>query len=308
MLSETVLRVLAALDRKKTRAELSDELGYQPKTVTNALTRLSELELIVRDTGHGRRPAVGTDVRCVEHFHALVDSHPHVDFPELLNKSMLELLYYLESTESVTARELTGVTTLSEATVYRLLKTLTNRAMVAKDHGQYRLLPEFERLHAFAGELRHHRHRVRIRDDVGAGTLVWESYDTFLVRTAETLDHPAYLLSGLDAFSEYGLDFFTTSEHYYFYAPGRNTLSPEELACHLLLIDDDARHRKYALLLLAATDASADAVTEAASTYGLEETLPPLHAYLERGGEKQPAGAPPWEEFQTLADEYGVAV
>ncbi|WP_434521101.1 helix-turn-helix domain-containing protein [Halorubrum sp. AS12] len=76
---------------------------------------------------------------------------------------MLNVLYYLSSEEQWTAAELTERTGHARATIYRNLRTLTNRAMATKEHSRYKLREEFNGLHLFASKLRHHVHRVRIK-------------------------------------------------------------------------------------------------------------------------------------------------
>jgi DNA-binding MarR family transcriptional regulator len=306
MIDETGLRILSALDSQKRRRELAAELDYREDTVSKALTGLEQLDLVHRErTGNGVVAEPGS-ARCVEVFHSLTKSNPHVDFPDLFTASMLNVLYYLSGDDPWTATELAERTGHARATIYRNLRTLTNRAMAIKDHSRYELTEEFDGLHVFAYELRHHVHRVRIKRDVESGTIVWESHKEFLVRTETDVENSNYLRTGLDAFAEYGLEFFTTSERYYLYSDDRDSLTPEDLACHLLLIENDSRHRKYALLLIAETNPSRQSLEESAGYYGVEEIVIPLLDFLGSDGETASDDTPQWDEFETLAAEYGV--
>jgi len=308
MLEKKELRLLELLDTSKKRQEVLDQLEYAPQSVTNAATKLETIGLLRREREAGATVFVPTDTRCGELFQSLVKGKPHVDFPELLSPAVRELLYYLPPGDGRLAAELTDDVSYSRATVYRKLKTLTNRAIVGKEHDRYRLLDEFSELHEFVRELRHQHHRTRVRDDLDGGTLLWESYDEFLARSEAPVEEPPYRRTGLDAFAEYGLEFFTPSGYYYFYAEPDRELSPADLACHLLLIENDSRHRKYALLLIARTDESPEAVRAAASHYGVLEAMEPLLESLETGGRSNAAEAPSWDEMQSLADEYGVTL
>lgn len=306
MLETKELRLLAVVDTSRKRQELVDELEYAPQSVTTAAARLETVGLLRREREAGATVYVPTDTRCGELFQSLVKGKPHVDFPALLSPAVRELLYYLPPGEGRLAAELADDVSYSRATVYRKLKTLTNRAIVGKEHDRYRLLDDFAELHEFVRELRHRRHRTRVTDDLDGGTLLWESYDEFLARSDEPVEDPQYRRTGLDAFSEYGLEFFTPSGYYYFYADRDS--SPADLACHLLLIENDSRHRKYALLLLARTDVSPEAVRAAASHYGVLDAMEPLLESLETGGRSSADDAPSWDEMQSLADEYGVTL
>ncbi|CCQ37075.1 ArsR family transcription regulator [Natronomonas moolapensis 8.8.11] len=306
MIRKRDLRVLSVVDSPKGRQELADELNYREDTVSGALSDLARRDLIDKERKGNRVIAKPGDARCVEVYQSLTRSNPHIDFPDLLTPSLLNILYYLSSDEAWTATELTEHTGHARATIYRGLRTLTNRAIAVKQHSRYRLTEEFNELHVFAYELQHHTHRVRIKQDLEGGTIVWESHEEFLVRTETAIELPDYHRTGLDAFAEHGLQFFTTSEQYYFYSPERESLTPEDLFCHLLLIENDSRHRKYALLLAVKTDLSPERLQTVADDYGITEIVEPLLEFLETDGKKSSEATPRWEEFETLADEYGV--
>jgi len=306
MINEIELRILSSLDSPKTRQDLSDELDYIESTVSRALSKLERVDLIYKEQLGNQTIAKPADIRCVEALQSLTKSNPHVDFPDLLTTSMLNVLYYLNSERLWTAAELTERTGHARATVYRNLRTLTNRAMATKERSQYALREEFNELHLFAYELRHHAHRARIKRDVGGGTIVWESHDEFLVRTEKDIENPDYHRTGLDAFDQYDLQFFTTSAQYYLYSDERESLTPEDLVCHLLLIENDSRHRKYVLLLIAKTELSEENLRETASYYSIEDVVIPLVEFLHTEGQVMSENTPKWEEFEELAAEYEV--
>lgn len=306
MMGERELRVLSVLDSPKYVQEVADELDYRPDTIYGALSTLEELGLV-----HKHRQARGTlvepaEARVIEVYQSLTTKNPHVDFPDLLTNSMLDILYYLPPESQRTVKELKNRTGYSNATIYRNLRTLTNRAMALKEYSQYRLTDEFNELHRFAYELRHHAHRSKVTQTLESGTIVWESHNEFLVRTDGELDSPAFLPTGLDAFSDYGLEFYTTSENYYFYTAERDTLSPADLVCHIILIENDSRHRKYALLLIAQTNLDQEELEHSASYYGIEDIILQLFEFLNSRGKVSREWTPDWEEFQSLVNEYEV--
>jgi predicted transcriptional regulator len=308
MIDEKGFRVLGSLDSPKDHQELADELDYHKSTISEALSDLEKLGLVQKEWKGNHVVAEPSDVRCVEVYQSLTQSHPHVDFPDLFTKSMVNVLYYLNADDGMAAWELQERTEYARATIYRNLRTLTNRAMATKEQSQYWLREEFEELHDFANELRHQIHRVKVKNDLGSGTLVWDSHDEFLVRTDDPVEELNYLPTGLDAFGEYDLRFFTTEEHYYFYSETRQSLDPADLICHLLLIENDSRHRKYALLLAADRRISKNHMRQVASYYGVEETVSALMEFLITEGEFESENTPRWEEFESLAKEYEVEI
>lgn len=308
MMGKIELRLLSVLDAPKYEQELADELEYRTDTISESLTKLEELDLIHKEKRGIRTLAVPGEAHCIEVFQSLTKTHAHVDFPDLLTTSMLDVLYYLHSDETMSAKELADRTGYSSATIYRNLKTLTNRAMAKTDHSHYALTNEFQQLHDFADGLKHHLHRATIKNTVGTGTIVWESQDEFLLRTESRPQDPEFLHTGLDAFSEYGLAFFTTSERYYLHSETRDSLSPADLVCHLLLIENDSRHRKYALLLMAHTNIDYKQLEQSARYYGLDDTVLQLFEFLDSRGISSGEQTPNWEEFESLANEYEVAL
>lgn len=306
MIGEKELRILEELEFPRSRQMLAENLDYSPGTITNALGELEELGLVSRDKSGNEVIVHPVDARCVEVYHSLTKTNPHIDFPDLLTESMLKLLYYLDSDEPKPTATLIDKSGVPKSTVYRNLKTLTNRAIAIKDHSRYRLAEDFEELHTFAYELQHHLHRTRVKRDTKGGTLIWEAIDEFLVRTDEPVEHPNYHRTGLDAFAEYGLEFLTTSEHYYYFDPTRERLNPEDLACQLLLIENGARYRKYALLLIAATEPTKEDLIDRAEYYELDDVIRVLFEYLKSRGEVDSSLVPPWKEMKSLASDYGV--
>lgn len=307
MIGKGHLRVLGAVNASRTKQELTDSLGYTPSTISNLLGDLETIGLVDRERNGTQVTVRPTEARCVDVHHSIVSSNPHVDFPDLLTKSTLVLLYHLDD-EPILATTLVERTGLSTATVYRQLNTLQNRAMVLKDESRYRLAEEFVDLHTFAVELYHLVHRQRIKADTSGGVLVWETHDEFLVRTDEEVDGEGYHWTGLAMFAEYGLQFLTTPAHYYFYAPARDSLDAMDLVCHLLLVENDVRNRQYAMLLIAQQGLDREELHQRAEHYRMTDVVDPLVDYLETHGEKSAEHLPPWDQFESLADDYEVEV
>ena len=96
------------------------------------------------------------------------------------------------------------------------------------------------------------------------------------------------------------------SHRYYRYSETLDEVSPAELCCHTLLIDDGSRHRSYCLLLLSHVDVEKEDLRAQAATYGLEDEIDALLRYLETHGEVDDDRLPEWDEFQELAADYEV--
>ena len=102
------------------------------------------------------------------------------------------------------------------------------------------------------------------------------------------------------------LQFLLTDHRYYLYSENLDEVSPAELCCHTLLIDDGSRHRSYCLLLLSHVDVDEEDLRAQATKYGLEDEINALLCYLETHGEVDDDRLPEWDEFQELAADYEV--
>jgi predicted transcriptional regulator len=306
VLKTAELEVLAAVEPGDTVSEIADSLGYSESYVSRAVAGLAEKGLVSTTTDGRYKRVEPSDARAVVVYRDLVRQYDHVDFADLLTGTTLELLSHFDSPSTVA--ELAAASDNYRNTVNRILVRLRNRGIVGVDDGVYRFNGSFDRLHEFARELVQHRHRKRLEAVAPGGTILWADTDEFLAQTRTEIDTDGFHETGFARFAEYGLQFFVTSHRYYFYSEETATISPADLCCHTLLIDDDTRSRSYCLLLLARVDIDETKLRERAATYGLAETVDTLLQYLDTAGEVDERRVPDWEAFRELTADYGVTL
>ncbi|MDS0261869.1 MarR family transcriptional regulator [Haloarcula sp. S1CR25-12] len=304
MLRRIELEVLATVERGDTISDLATKLGHSESYLSRAVTDLVEKELVYTKRDGRRKRVIPSDSRAVEVYQDLVRQHSHIDFPELLTSKALVVLYYLDHPRTVS--EIADRTDNYRNTVNRVLKRLRDRGLVGTDAGQYDFNGDFDRLHEFARELVHHLHRQYLQSAAPHGTILWEDHDEFLAQTESEIEAAHFHETGLARFAAFDLQFLLTRHRYYLYSEDVETVSPAELCCHTLLIDDDSRHRSYCLLLLSHVDVDEDALQEQAEKYGLEDEIDALLQYLETRGAVDTERLPEWDEFQKLAADYEV--
>jgi DNA-binding MarR family transcriptional regulator len=219
-----------------------------------------------------------------------------------LTGKALEVLYYLDQPRTVA--EIADRSDNYRNTVNRVLKRFRDRGLVGTADGHYTFNADFDRLHEFARELTHHLHRQRLEAVAPKGTILWEDYDEFLAQAETEIDADGFHETGLARFAAFDLQFLLTSHRYYIYAERLDVVSPAELCCHTLLIDDGSRHRSYCLLLLGHVDVDEADLRAQAATYGLEDEIDALRRYLEMHGDVDDDRLPEYEEFQELAADY----
>lgn len=306
MLQSIELEVLATVERGDTISDLATKLDHSESYLSRAVRDLVEKDLVYTERGKHKKQVIPLNARAVEIYQDLVRQYSHIDFPDLLTGKTLEVLYYLDRPRTVA--DVADRSDNYRNTVNRVLKRLRDRGLVGTTNGTYQFNGDFERLHEFARELTHHLHRQRLASVAPHGTILWDSYDEFLAQTETEIDAEHFHETGLARFAAFDLQFLLTKHRYYMYSEDIETVSPADLCCHTLLIDDDTRHRSYCLLLLSRVDIDEAELRERANKYGLETEIDSLLRYIETGGEIDDDRLPEWSEFQDLATEYEVTL
>ncbi|SDK17774.1 MarR family protein [Halovenus aranensis] len=304
MLRRIELEVLATVDRGDTISELATKLDHSESYLSRAVADLVEKRLVYTERDGRQKRVIQSDARAVELYQDLVRQYSHIDFPELLTGKALEVLYYLDQLRTVS--ELAHRSDNYRNTVNRVLKRFRDRGLVGTDGSHYEFNADFDRLHKFARELTHHLHRQRLESVAPKGTILWGGYDEFLAQTETEIDAEEFCETCLARFAAFDLQFLLTSHRYYIYSEELDAVSPAELCCHTLLIDDGSRHRSYCLLLLSHVDVDEENLRKQATKYGLEDEIDALLRYLETHGEVDDDRLPEWHEFQELAADYEV--
>ncbi|TKX72369.1 MarR family transcriptional regulator [Halorubrum sp. GN11_10-6_MGM] len=304
MLRRIELEVLATIDRGDTISELATKLDHSESYLSRGVGDLVEKGLVYTERDGRRKRVVPSDSRAVELYQDLVRQYSHIDFPELLTGKTLEVLYYLD--EPRTVAEIAEQSDNYRNTVNRVLKRFRDRGLVGTDDGRYDFNADFDRLHEFARQLTHHLHRQRLEAVASKGTILWEDYDEFLAQAETEIDANGFYETGLARFASFDLQFLLTDHRYYVYSEEPDALSPAELCCHTLLVDDGSRYRSYCLLLLSHVDVDEDDLRTQAAKYDLEDKIIALLRYLETHGDVRDDRLPEWDEFQKLATEYEI--
>lgn len=316
MLSKSDLSVLSEFDddggSTPSQKELAERLNWSTGHTSRVISGLVERGYVrLQSQGKSKRVAPA-DVQPAERYREFVSEYPHVDFPDLIDGAGIRLLYYLD--EPRTATELTERCGVSRATVYRRLETLQNVGIVGKDHSRYELTNDFEALSEFARTVVHHEHRQEATAITAEVQLIWESLDEYLLSCRTEVSKDGFHRTGPAAFETYDIPLLTRDRIHYVRSEQRAGITPADLVCHTLLIDDGTRYRTYCLLLIVSEDLDKSEVTERARHYERDATrqlssiVAALYEYLEHEGEIDEEPFPRWEDFKSTAADYGISV
>ena len=306
MLRESELRALQALQQEMSITELAAALDCSTNYASEIISSLEKEDLVYTRRDGKEKRVKPVKNQAVKLFQRLAQTHSHIDFPDLISGKAIPLLYYLDTDRTVA--ELAEKTGNYRNTVNRVLKQLLNRGILRKQDTQYRLNDEFQILHDFSREYIHHVHRRTVAEYTHDFTILWESLDEFLIQTGDLINHDSFVKTGPSRFQQHGLPLVTTGASYYFYSEDVQELTVEDLICHTLLIEESTRYQTYCLLLIQMENLESGRLLEVAEKYDVEKRVKQLIDYLDTSGDEKSPSLPSWEEFQSAAADYEVAV
>lgn len=291
---------------------LAEQLGWSRGHTSRIVGELDEWGCVRTTTARQYKTVVLSKLKPIEQYESLVLEYDHVDFPNLIAGSGLQLLYYLNRPRTATA--LTEASSLSRATVYRRLNTLQNVGIVGKSQSAYELNSPFTPLSEIARGLVHQRHRSEARQYATDVTILWETHNEYLFACDDDIDAEGFHATGPSQFAEFGIPLLTQSRRHHFRSEREVTITPAALICHTLLIDTSSRYRTYCLLLIEEESVERDVLRENASHYNAEadfdllKLIDDILTYLETAGTNATEQLPAWEEFKQTAADYEISL
>jgi len=316
MLTKASLALLDALSagRRATPDELAAGTEYSQNHIYEVLDELLAEGLVTEIRGSKNRRLVRvTDHPVVEAYRDLRSKLGHVDWTEILSPATLRVCWYLD--EPRRAAEIADRLNITRQGVHNALSPLKHRAMLSPSGPEYALTDDLSPLLRFAREVVTHDHRSRVRELAPSATVEWCDPKRALIRVQTSEDTTAlesateWRVTGLARFQEYNLQFFLAGEPAFWYAPDED-LTPSEVVCHTLLLDNGARRVSYSMLLIEKLDIDQETLTETATWYDLETTVAAMSQSLHGEfdiSDDPPVILPSESEFIALKEQYGVS-
>jgi len=316
MISKSHLQLLSYLlgttDSELSVTSLADSLDWSLGHTSRVVSELKTWGCVRTETQGRRKVVVPTDIEPVEELEALLTEYSHVDFPQLIAGSGLQILYYLD--HSWTATEIVEHSNVSRATVYRRLDDLQQVGIVSKSTSQYELNDQFTPLSSIARGLYHHRHRREAKRHTGKISIHWETHDEYLFTCDEKIEDNKFYLTGPARFEAFDVPLLRRDQRQYIRSDRLAEITPADLICHTLLVDGGPRYRTYCLLLIEKQAVEPSALQERAAHYQPEAALDlravvdELLEYLQTEGEATTDRLPEWEAFEQTATEYDITI
>lgn len=316
MLTKAGVSILDALrsGRGATTQELVAETGLSRKQVTRVVDDLLEADLLSETRRqHNQRVLRVTNAPLVEAYRHLTAELGHVEWPDLLSPATMRVCWYLDEPRRVAT--IADRLAITRQAAHKALDPLKNRAMLAPAGPEYALADDVTPLLEFAQTVVAHEHRIRVRNLAPSATIEWCDSKRALVQPhdpddTETLREATnWEMTGLARFREFDLRFFLADEPAFWYAPD-DDITPADVVCHTLALDDGPRRTSYAMLLIETSEIERDVLGEAAKWYDLESAIRAMYHLIEEGfdaSDDAECPLPSAEEYAALKDQYEVA-
>ncbi|GAB7020878.1 helix-turn-helix domain-containing protein [Halostagnicola bangensis] len=316
MVAKSQLRLLSHLiegvESEMGLSTLADQLDWSAGHTSRVVSEL-EAYGYVQTKQNGRQKLVSpTDIEPIEQLEGLLTEYSHMDLPDLIAGAGLLVLYYLD--QGRTATELAERSGVSQATVYRRLDDFQRVGVVGKSKSQYRLNDPFAVLAPIARGLLHQKHRREAQRHASGLNFLWETHDEFLFACDSDVTADGFYLTGPALFEVFDIPLLTRDRRHYVRTDRLSKITPAELVCHTLLIDDGPRYRTYCLLLMQQQDIERTTLRERAEHYLPEATIDlraivdELIEYVETDGATTTEQLPKWEDFKQTARDYEITV
>lgn len=316
MLSKSEIKLLSEIENEGVEhvpvTVVADRLDWSAGHASRVVSTLEQREYLTTERAEGKKFVALTDIQPVEQLGTLTMEFDHVDFPELIAGSALDILYYLNRDR--TATELTELSGVSRGTVYRRLNELQRVGIVGKDHSRYELTDPFVQLTELARSIAHHDHRQEALTHTTGVNILWETHDEYLFSCDAEVTGESFHQTGPAVFERFDIPLFTRDRLQYLRSNQLSEVTPADLVCHMLLIDDGTRYQTYCLLLIASQNLTEERLTERADHYteeadkDLVEFIERLLTYLDSTGRISSEQLPVWEEFKRTAADYDISV
>ncbi|WP_048056538.1 helix-turn-helix domain-containing protein [Thermococcus sp. 4557] len=251
ILSKMEVRVLLKLRGQRSVSGLADELDLSLSRTSTLVASLERTGLIRTEKRGKHRVVSLSDAKAAELFKRLVFKFGHMPLDEILSGKSLPIFAVLRDAP-LSAHELLIKSNLPRSTLYYVIDGLSNYGLIGKKDEKYFLVERYSLFHEFAEEFYELQNSIKTREFSEDSILVWSGVGEFIMLTRgyKGKDVGNFHLTGLERFSDFGVELIGTGQYHYYYSEKAEELSLEEVIVHALLIDFSPRTILYSIVLL----------------------------------------------------------
>lgn len=301
--NETEIRLLRELTKgKQSLLQIKTLLQIKPAFLSRNLKKLQQ-KGIIQTTAEGNKKTVYfSETKHASLLRDLLLSYDYIDWENILSGKSVEILFRTLDDGDLSS--------FSGATLWRYLKKLKARGMIAETQKRYQINTRFQILADFLRE--YERYFVnKIAKTVSENSVIlWQKDMEFLVRVPNSVEAPSgdFHRTAASFFPAYDLPLFSEFD-IYFYSTTKETIKPEDAVLHTLLLEPgNVRYSTYALLLLKKAEKQIDKsyLLREAKRLGLENQTEGMLEFLQTHMRPEGQSLPTWGDFAEKARDYGV--
>ena len=303
--SKAELQILRELTKGKlSLPEIKEVLSLKSALLSYNLKKLQKKGLIQTTEQGNRKYACFSETKHASLLRDLLITYDYMDWENILPGKTIDILF-----QTLTGKE-GNLSSFSNATLWRYLKELKARGIIAETQKRYQINPRFPILIDFLNEYQRYFANKLSKELSQSSIILWQKDMKFLVRVPKAAKSSSedFHKTATSIFPQYDLPLFTEFD-IYFYSPNKKSIKPEDAILHTLLIESDSvRYTTYALLLLKKTEKQIDKtyLLQEAERFGLKNQIIGMLQFLETHTRPEGQLLPTWSEFITKATDYEV--
>jgi len=227
----------------------------------------------------------------------IIKNFNRLPLENILSYSKLKLIAILE--HPLNKKEISEMLNISRQWTYKTIQDLSRYGIILKKSTGFYINPTHQPLFEFAKEYYNYKNHQTLKKISEDAQIIWQHGDEFLFKTKKVLIKHSE--TAVTAFSKYNLPLLGDTKFYY---NTERKLQTTDFILHTILINPQSKtYNAYACLLYENTKPRD--IIKKARIYNLTEHMQTLISFIEKQ-ESEKKFIPPWNEYESLAKQYGV--
>jgi predicted transcriptional regulator len=300
MITNTELKIFQIISKPRSINDIAKYINISDSTASRYTDRLVKNGLAQKLRNGKSVFVTRADSTHAQQLNTFFREFPRLPLRKIFSYSNLNILSFLRTEKSVT--QIALITGLSRTKVYQVLNDLTPIGIILKRH-RYYMNPLHRTLQKFIDEYFSYLNFKELKEITSGSVILWQRGHEFLFKSKDALTHRNIYLTATSKFHSYGVQ-IVTAEEYYYHTTHARKLCVSEYIIHTILAEPNSlRNNMYACLLYQKTIPKD--IMDWAEIYDIQDHIEILIDYL-KNKQKNANFVPPWEEYQALAEDYGL--
>lgn len=285
----------------KSVSDIVESTAPSSKTVYRLVETIEKDGLVRKQGERGARFAPSTDLHAVAlKKYVLSDGRP---LDAIVGSRLLVLLSISNFPKGI--KRIAKETKLKQETVRVLIWSLRTYGIVMQEGSKIKISPTDTFMIQFLQDFSRGANLKIMEEKTKVGAMLWSDGLEFIFSAPSLSDPVGVKKTGITAMAEYGLDFISET-NYYYYAYWHPDLKVEDVAIHNLLIGPNSvRNISYSILLLKKTGYDRRYLTKEARCVGINKLVREVLDIAE-GKEVANPFLPSKMDMESLYAQYGV--